>query len=377
MHFFVAEQPAECGPCSQNQFPFKPRPFQNNSLQILYCCLVKVMETLRKLSHLSPQNFKPPGKTDKATVIRTDTYASKPLQHDRQQVPSHEVLNHLASLAAKNTGSQASLLIVTFPRDSRDYIYTTYELFMTLFNSFGIEPRLLDSLRLNRYGFYAENSNENVASYYICARRFTILWSFDAEKCATRGVMLIHQDNWLDSATQAFDNFMNIMTLEKNKIRSPILLTWCMLVDTMSWLDASIYAALNHARALERQTGHGPHAGASTGFDKSSDIDGLRQASQVVGKLVVVLTNLFRHVKICMEIASFLEEVIDQGSQYPTDEAQKMRLSELKHFAATIPEIRKKLDDAGTTLDYIQGRFNNQSSVVSASPLSNSCLINT
>ncbi|KAI0404290.1 hypothetical protein F4802DRAFT_615872 [Xylaria palmicola] len=297
------------------------------------------MQTLRQLADIPDERFKSQpiyGQPAEGwiTYVHARTFAStRPA--DFKQLGSSEAglaerLRGLEEQASSNSDVTASLTLVSMGRDQDENISITKDVFMSVFNQFGIDPRFLQLVKTNR------------------------------ETRKTRAILLSRDF----ISTEELGSLRRLLQLEIDRLHSPFLLAWVSLVHLSDWMDSSTYYLLTSIRQLEELTGYGPYGGKTS--DNEIPIDSLTQASKSIGYVQVNLANQLRHVTIGTAISSHITTRSAKLADYAIEPYTRTCQQELDEFSSTIPSLQRSLNDSSAYVYYLQERVKSQNTVVYA-----------
>lgn len=257
----------------------------------------------------------------------------------------------------------ATLQMTVIIRSHEEVIGMTKSNFLRLFESFNLDPYVLNYISQNWYGFHHCNTPHNDAyTVFIGTVPFTILFSYNPTTYQTSAIFLARIYNGLNSGQQVVKEFSEILNQYANRIDIPQILVLVALIHLGKWQDAVLYKMLQMIRSAEDVSGYGPSGRAS----KRVNIDDLLGVQWKIGEIVLGLANVDRHHEIAKSLLESLNTDLEEWSSSSFGVADGKTIWSKMGLDEVVNVLGQQFAGANSTSKYLRERTQCHSAVVSA-----------
>ncbi|KAH7076599.1 hypothetical protein BKA63DRAFT_285914 [Paraphoma chrysanthemicola] len=211
-------------------------------------------------------------------------------------------------------------------------------------------------------------------TWFVGTSRYTVVWTFDAERSVTSGIVIERQPN-------TWRGFIDVLEKFNDCIQAPQVMCFAITSHQMHFYDGKLEAALNDLRRIEKSIGFGPRKGAGH-WHGEKDSHSARKA----GLSTLAVDEIFVHSQKVHEVAGKIKNsdrlrrssarllddilaanrtVTERKSEIRDERRRKYR-SALQKLSEAVPVLQQQMDANREYLSYMQYRAENLAQVIIA-----------
>lgn len=271
--------------------------------------------------------------------------------------------------------------VVRIDRDKNAKLNIPRDVFLGIFNTFGLDPYVLCMILRESYGFQrlaleacAVDSKAAQDTFYLKTISCAIIWSHVPACNLTRAIFVTRVSDSVFDASGIFLHFVKTLELQRHLVGHAWLPRFVALIEISRWIEVIFGQALRQLRLAESDTRHGcweawernPVAG-----QPQSLLDSMHPVSESIGFAASALANVKRHIQIAAELGD-----IDELAMETTGLAQHLgglvgsvgdgnASSGIRSTQAALKLILNQVTARTIDVEYLLERVRNQHSVVS------------
>ena len=237
---------------------------------------------------------------DKAEISPTT-----PLQKEKfyQDVKAGRTVN--SNLEANPKVPRLSLVRFHFSRPFK--LSLEKEFFVDLFKHFQLNTYIFHLVSRNSYGLHRSPATENghIDSFLLNTIIYMLAWSFNSITLETKAILMLREENGVISVEDVQTEFFRILSSFRNHIYSPKCLSTVVGIHLTHFLEKSIIDQRADIHKVEKYTGHG--IAGSKEERPQMDMNKINDLSMDTGKIITVLANINRHLRVCRDITGHVK----------------------------------------------------------------------
>jgi len=272
------------------------------------------------------------------------------------------------------TAKIPALRLVCIPADASRVVHCDGAVFQEVMREMGVDPWVTDLIRPRAYGFYHSGrpSDDGPSTYFLGTSFARVVWTTSWHKesdiAVANCLVLAPLDRFDDRPSTAGDIpslelaqisglFRTISAFQADSC-SALFLPLVLAAHTFRWADDDLAYCLDAIRHIESRTGHGSYG---THFEENRDT--IPAITSKLGFTHNILINISKHASIIKSVLDFMLEEHDELEKKEPQHTE-VHASDLNILSAA-RIIRFRASSAEKQCQYLKGRVQNQTSVVS------------